>query len=272
MTAANSLSTGGATLTLTLATTATTSTGTNVTVTPDVPPGTPPLTVTFDSIDTGGTTSVTLLDPVTAPALPPASGYSIGNPAIYYDVSTTAALAPGSGATLCFDYSGIDFGSDTPRLLHYEGGAWTDITTSVDAATTTVCGLTTSFSPFTIVGKDAPFYTRTGFYSPVSMVPGFVNTAKGGSTIPLKFNVYVNGVELKDAGDGDIEFAVRPIACDTRVAEDQVDWVTSEATGLHYDGQHFHQNWKTPKGIGCYIARITTKADGKSISASFRLK
>jgi hypothetical protein len=270
LTAANTLSSGAATLTITIATTASTATGSNVTVTPEVPPGTPPLTVTFDNVGTGGTTSVTLLDPVTAPALPPASGYSIGSPAIYYDISTTAALAPGSGATLCFDYSGIDFGGDTPRLLHYDGGAWKDITTSVEAATTTVCGSTTSFSPFTIVGSPAPFYTRTGFYSPVSMVPGFVNTAKGGSTIPLMFNVYANGVEVTDTTG--LEFAVLPIACDAQVAEDQIDWVTSDTTSLRYDEQHFHQNWKTPKGAGCYIARITTAADGKSISARFKLR
>ena len=101
-------------------------------------------------------------------------------------------------ATLCFNYAGIDFGGNTPRLLHYEigNGAWKDITTSVDTATTTVCGVTTSFSPFTIAGSPMPFYARTGFYSPVNMVPGFVNTAKGGSTVPLTFNVYVNGVEI----------------------------------------------------------------------------
>ncbi len=137
------------------------------------------------------------------------------------------------------------------------------------SATTTVCGVTASFSPFTIVGSAAPFYTRTGFYSPVNMVPGFVNTSRGGSTIPLKFNVYANGVEKKDTAG--LQFSVASVACATLVAEDQVDWVTSDATSLRYDGQQFHQNWKTPKGTGCYIARVTT-ADGKSLSANFKLK
>ena len=93
----------------------------------------------------------------------------------------------------------------------------------MDTATTTVCGVTTSFSPFTIVGSPAPFITRTGFYSPVNMVPGFVNTAKGGSTIPLKFNVYVNGVEKKDTAG--LQFSVASVACATLVAEDPVDSV-----------------------------------------------
>jgi hypothetical protein len=268
LTAANTLSSDSVTLNITIVTTAVTLTGSNVTVTPVVPPGTPPLNVTFDNVATDGTTSVTILDPATALIVPP-TGYSIGSPAIYYDISTTAVRPQGSSATLCFNYAGIDFGGNTPRLLHYEGGEWKDITTSVDTATTTVCGVTTSFSPFTIVGSTAPFYTRTGFYAPVNMVPGFVNTSKGGSTVPLKFNVYANGVEVTDPAQ--VRFSVASVACSTSVAEDQVDWVTSDATSLRYDGQQFHQNWKTPKGTGCYIARVTT-ADGKSLSANFKLK
>ena len=56
-------------------------------------------------------------------------------------------------------------------------------------------------------------------------------------------------------------------------AEDPVDFVTSGSTSLRYDAteRHFVQNWKTPKGTGCYIARITT-ADGMALSANFKLK
>jgi hypothetical protein len=141
----------------------------------------------------------------------------------------------------------------------------------VDTASTTVCGVTTSFSPFTLAGSPTPFITRTGFYSPVSTVPGFVNSVKGGSTVPLKFNVYLNGVEKTDTAG--LQFGVASVVCSTAVAEDQVDWVTNDATSLHYDTteRQFIQNWKTPKGRGCYVARITT-ADGKSLSAHFTLK
>jgi hypothetical protein len=63
-------------------------------------------------------------------------------------------------ATVCLD------ASPTARLWHYVGGAWTDITTS--HTSTQVCGVTSSFSPFT--GEDqipAPEFTlsvssRTG--------------------------------------------------------------------------------------------------------------
>jgi hypothetical protein len=41
-----------------------------------------------------------------------------------------------------------------------------------------------------------------GFYQPVDMTPASAttvwNTVKGGSTIPLKFNVYTGSTELKD--------------------------------------------------------------------------
>jgi len=205
---------------------------------------------------------------VSAPAVPPESGYSIGSPAIYYDVSTTAALAPGSAATLCFNYAGINFGGNTPRLLHYEGGVWKDITTSVDSATTTVCGVTTSFSPFTIVGSAAPFITWKGFYWPITTVPGYVNTARAGSTVPLAFNVYVNGVRKKDTAG--LRFSVESIACGAS-AERPVLSVPVGTTTLRYEGVLFLQTWKTPKSPGCYITRITTD-DGSSLSANFKLK
>jgi len=219
------------------------------------------------------------VSPTPPPSVPEPTGgaFSLGDPAIYYELKTSTGQLPGSSATLCFNYAGINFFGNTPRLLHYENVSgnweWKDITTSVDTATTTVCGVTTSFSPFTIAGSPAPFITKTGFYSPVNMVPYFVNTAKGGSTVPLKFNVYANGVEVTDPAQ--VQFSVSKVACSSAVAEDAVDWVTSDATSLRYDvtERQFIQNWKTPKAPGtCYLARVTTTADGKSLSASFKLK
>lgn len=42
------------------------------------------------------------------------------------------------------------------RLLHFENGAWVDITTSVDPGTRTICGQTGNFSPFAIVKAIGP--------------------------------------------------------------------------------------------------------------------
>ena len=272
LSASNAVSTGTATLTLVVLTPATTNAGTGVTVQPEVPPGQPPVSVSFQSLSGAGVTSVTPIEPAAVPALPSGSGYSVGDPAIYYDIKTSATLTLGSSATICLNYAGIDFGSNTPRLLHFEGGVWRDITTSVDAPTTTVCGATTSFSPFTIAGSPTPYITRAGFYSPVVMTSGFVNTVKGGSTVPLKFNVSVNGVEKTDIAD--LQFSLKQVGC-TAAAEDEVDFVSTGGTSLRYDTteRQFIQNWKTPKGAGlCYVVRMTTTADGLSISALFKTK
>ena len=48
-----------------------------------------------------------------------------------------------------------------------------------------------TLSPFAVLVSHV---VRTGFYSPVNPIAGVLNTAKGGSTVPLKFNVSVNGV------------------------------------------------------------------------------
>ena len=43
-------------------------------------------------------------------------------------------------------------------------------------------------------------WTITGFYQPVDM-GGVVNTVKGGSTVPLKFNIYAGNVEKTSVSD-----------------------------------------------------------------------
>lgn len=253
-------------LNVTIASAVVTSTGTGVPVTPDVPPDTPPVTMTFDTVTTGGTTTVAVLDSTTAP--PPPSGFQLGDTPLIYEIQTTATFA--GPVTICFSYAGVDFGGQTPRLFHYVNGAWVDITSSVDSVTQTLCGTTTSFSPFGLFTSPTPFVKGTGFYSPVSPLAGFVNTSKAGSTVPLKFNVYVNGVEKTDT-DG-LQFAFKTVSC-TLAPEDPVDYATQENSGLRYDttGQQFILNWKTPKSPGCYVARVTN-ADGLLLSATFKLK
>ena len=254
-----------ATLNLTVVSTIVTTAGTGVSITPEVPPGTPGMTMTFDNVTTGGNTTVAVLDAETSP--PPPGGFQIGSQPLYYEIETTATFS--GPVTICFNYAGVDFGGQTPRLFHYVGGSWVDITTSVDAATTTLCGSTSSFSVFAIFSSPTPFVRGTGFYSPVSPLPGgFVNTSKAGSTVPLKFNVYVNGQEKTDTAG--LNFSVTTIAC-TLAPGDPVDYVTQEDTNLRYAGHQFHLNWKTPKVPGCYIARVTN-ADGLLLSATFRLK
>jgi len=241
--------------------------GTNVVVAPISPAGTTPVTIQFDTVSGAGSTTVQVIDPAGSDSPAPPAGFTLGDPPLYYEIHTTASFS--GPVSVCFNYAGISFGTGTPRLFHFEAGAWTDITTSVDTAAMTICGTATSFSPFAIFVSPV---TRTGFYSPVSQVAGFVNTAKGGSTIPLKFNIYVNGVEQTDTAG--VSFQVWAVSCSATEAEAPVDFTTTGGTSLRYDtdGGYFVQNWKTPKAPGCYVVRMTTAADGLSISALFKIK
>ena len=266
LSASNTLATGTDTLSLVIDA-PNTSTGSNVIIQPEVPAGAPPIGLTFGAVTQAGETSVTVIDPTTTPDAPlPPSGFVLGDPPIYYDIETTATFT--GEVTVCLNYTGATFGAGTPRLFHFTGSVWTDITTSVDTVNNVICGLTSSFSPFAIFVSPI---TRTGFYAPVSSVAGAVNTVKGGSTVPLKFNVYVNGVEKTDTTG--LTFGMWAVACSNSGAEDPVDFTTTGGTSLRYDAAAgaFVQNWKTPKAPGCYFVRMTT-ADGLSIGALFKVK
>jgi len=114
-------------------------------------------------------------------------------------------------------------------------------------------------------------WALNGFFQPVDM-GGVWNTIKGGSTVPLKFEVFAAN-ELTDVGvvNG---FAVGKVSCLGSGAEDAIEMVTTGGTSLRYDGTagQFVQNWQTPKAAGtCYLVTMTTD-DGSSISANFKLK
>lgn len=113
-----------------------------------------------------------------------------------------------------------------------------------------------------------------GFYAPVDM-GGALNTVKGGSTVPLKFEVFAGPTELTDVSVVDT-FVTRLVSCATLDTTDvePIEVTTTGGTSLRYDttdGQ-FIQNWKTPKTPGvCYVVTMATD-DGSSISANFKLK
>lgn len=127
-----------------------TAAGSNVSVTPtDAATGTSPVTVTFSTVTQPGETTV-----VINPGAPPAvitTRFGLGNPPVYYDISTTATYTP--PITVCIDYTGIVFGS-TPALYHFESGKWQDVTTSVNTVDEIVCGQPSSLSPFALLVPD----------------------------------------------------------------------------------------------------------------------
>jgi hypothetical protein len=263
LSATNTLSAGTADLQITIDP-PNTAAGSNVVVLPEVPPGAGSVVVQFSSVTGSGETTVTLIAAGTGPAEAPPSGFALGNPPVYYDVASTAEFS--GPVTLCFLYAGVNVGAGVPRLFHFEG-AWVDITTSVDPNTQIICGTTTSFSPFAVFVSPI---VRTGFHAPANAPAGTFNSVKGGSTVPLKFNVFVNGVEKKDTAG--LLFSVFSIGCSNASGEEPVEFTTTGNTELRYSGGSFIQNWKTPKTTGCFVVKMTTTQDNQSLTALFKLK
>lgn len=116
-------------------------------------------------------------------------------------------------------------------------------------------------------------WTLKGFYQPVDM-NGVWNVVKGGSTVPLKFEVFAGATELTTTSAVK-SFTTQVVTCGTAAdPSDPIDVTTTGGTSLRYDatGGQFIQNWQTPKGAGvCYRATMTT-LDGSSLVALFKTK
>jgi hypothetical protein len=109
----------------------------------------------------------------------------------------------------------------------------------------------------------------TGFSQPVDM-NGVVNTVKGGSTVPLKFEVFSHSTELTDPAV--VTMSVTGVPCDAAAPTDAVESLAEGESSLTYTDGHFQYNWKTPKSPGsCYEVAATT-TDGSNITAQFRLR
>jgi uncharacterized membrane protein len=141
-----------------------------------------PVLMAFANVTTAGTTTVETS--TSGPPLP--EGFKLGEPPVYFDVETTAVF---SGAVaLCFSWQEGQLANEAnARLLHFEDGAWLDVTTTLDIHGNRVCGEVTSLSPF-VVAEAA--YTFGGFEQPL-LADGSasVHQTGGGRTIPVKFSV-----------------------------------------------------------------------------------
>ncbi|MCE1173135.1 MAG: PxKF domain-containing protein [Propionibacteriales bacterium] len=160
--------------------------------------------------------------------------------------------------------------------------------------TATAAGTT---SPTTI-SYTVTSWTIKGFFRPVKMTK--VNKVKGGSTVPLKFKVYVGGDKAKSKTVVS-SVTSQLVSCTdfSALAEPVALPSTGKGRTLRYYDGAFHQNWKTAKAAkvtttvtkevkhgkktvtvtkkvrttvaACYVVAVTT-ADGSSISAQFQLR
>jgi alpha-tubulin suppressor-like RCC1 family protein len=119
-------------------------------------------------------------------------------------------------------------------------------------------------------GEPIVPWTFSGFYHPVEMA-GVVNTVKGGSTVPIKFQVFAGATELTDSS-----IVVQPLTATQAACSggptDTIELTATGGTSLRYGGGHFIFNWKTPKMPGyCYSVTVRF-TNGGSLSANFELR
>jgi hypothetical protein len=115
-------------------------------------------------------------------------------------------------------------------------------------------------------------WTTKGFYQPVDM-GGVYNTVKGGSTVPLKFELFSGTNELTDTSAIKSLQATK-ITCASGATIDDIETVATGGTSLRYDstGGQYIYNWKTPTGAGtCYKVTVTAQ-DDSTITAYFKMK
>jgi hypothetical protein len=137
--------------------------GSNVTVQPiDPNTGVAPVTITFSNVIQSGITSLEIINSGPAPPL----GFKLGNPAVYYELSTTAVFS--GPVQVCINYTGINYSNESNlKLFHREGGVWVNRTVSLNTVSNVICASVTSFSPFAIFEEDnlPPTVNAGGPYS-----------------------------------------------------------------------------------------------------------
>jgi hypothetical protein len=107
------------------------------------------INLTFSSVTSGGSATATIVSPESLPQ-PPSNFTIVGGTS--YDITTVASFTRQVTVCIGYDPAQITVPASDLRLLHYSGGAWNDITQlPVDEAHNLVCGLTSSFSFFTVV-------------------------------------------------------------------------------------------------------------------------
>jgi hypothetical protein len=191
---------------------------------------------------------------------------------------TWAATAPADGATYfpltvpsgntctATDNTG---GSGIASCVVTGGGTVVGTRTITATATDNAGNAQTSVRTYTV----RPAFTLSGFFQPVDM-SGIVNTVKNGSTVPLKFTVFDQGVAQTSTSVVQT-FIQRTVSCTTfGDATDPIELTTTGGTVLRYDttAAQFIQNWQTPKKQGTCYQAVVTMIDGQTISANFMLK
>jgi hypothetical protein len=224
------------------------------------------VSLNFDTVTSSGTTSVT----TSASGPPPPSGFKLTSPPVYYQITTTATFS--GGIRVCLNWSeGQVANENNVRLFHNQGGAWVNITdvASINAVTNTVCGTTTSLSPFTLFEVKYPF---AGFYAPVDN-GSTVNAVKAGAAVPVRFSLGGdNGLNIFWSGYP----RVQVMLCATGGLVDVIEeTVNAGGSSLSYDptAGRYTYVWKTDKSWAGTCRQLQVKlADGETYTAQFTFR
>jgi hypothetical protein len=116
-----------------------------------------PVILTFDNITESGETNLS----TSGSGPEPPAGFQLGDPATYYDITTTATY--NGMIEVCVSYSGVTFSGPAAdlKLLHYEDPLWVDCTTFVDTENEVIYGSVSSLSPFAVmvsIDADPPVF------------------------------------------------------------------------------------------------------------------
>ena len=187
----------------------------------------------------------------------------------------TVDASSAAGALVTYTATAIDTvdGPVTPTCLPASGATFlvgtTTVTCNADDSRLNAAGP----ASFTVtVRQQTAVLTLGGFYQPVD-TGGVINTVKGGSTVPLKFEVFSGPTEITSTSVVQ-SFQVTQISCSTQAEDAIEEFTTTGGTELRYDtttGQ-FIQNWKTPRIPGtCYRVTLTITG-GATRTALFKLK
>jgi hypothetical protein len=228
--------------------------------------GQTPVSFAFDNVTTAGTTTVT-----TSTTGPTPSGFQVAG-GTYYELATTAGFAGDVRVCIAYDttpWVEEDGLWEALRLYHYESGAWTALDDPEPAVFGTVCGITSSFSPFAVGIPDPEpvLWPFTGFLAPVQQTG--VTGVNPGASVPLKFRL--GG----DRGLGILATAPTtrrvPCAAET-VGTDVTVAAGTSANGLSYDAATGTYNyvWKTLSSWSgqCRVLTLTL-TDGSVHTATF---
>ena len=180
-------------------------------------------------------------------------------PVLTVPTNITVAATSGAGRIVTFAATATDAVTAAPTVtcVPASGSTFPIGTTTVTCTARDLANNTTSKTFTVTVVKP---YRYSGFYSPVNMdevskplgadgVATVVNSVNGGRNVPLKFEVFENGVEITDVRRIEIQKTnlggSSALGCAGKTVI-PLSSSTSKAV-LKFDGSQFNEGWATPQ-------------------------